>query len=172
MKRYSHKETDCLYIKTKLFYRYGPELEKTWEHIQKNTENNIDGLIFTPIDHPIIFNRDYDLLKWKEDHTMDLFVKIVGKKINLYYNKKNENVLFKSYPEKSENYQNIVKFLKDPKKQLKTGVIIEFKYTPDKDLFECYRLRTDKDKPNGEITVNNTLTNITENLKILDLVAS
>jgi hypothetical protein len=55
LKRYINKESDCFNIKTKIFYKYGPELNKTWEHIQKTTENKIDGLIFTPVDHNIIF---------------------------------------------------------------------------------------------------------------------
>ena len=42
-KRYNPKETDCFNIKTKLFYKYGPEITKTWELIQKTTENKIDG---------------------------------------------------------------------------------------------------------------------------------
>ena len=88
-KRYQNKsESDCVNIKTKIYYNFGPGIEETWEHIQKTTENEIDGLIFTPINGNVVFGRDNTLFKWKETHTIDFFAKIVGKKINLYYYKK------------------------------------------------------------------------------------
>ena len=171
-RRYSHKETDCLYMKTKLFYKYGPEIEKTWTHIKKTTENEIDGLIFTPINEPIKFGRDYNLLKWKEFHTVDLLTKIEHTTMNLYYIKKSSHILYKTFDIDSENYNNVISFFKDVEedpKQLKSGVIIEFKYSIHNDIFTPYRLRFDKDKPNGEITVTNTLKNIQEDIKIKEL---
>ena len=52
---------------------------------------------------------------------------------------------------------------------IKDGVIIEFKYSSgDEELFTPYRIRDDKDKPNGEITVINTLKNIEESIDITD----
>ena len=174
LKRYVNKETDCFNIKTKLFYKYGPELNKTWEHIQKTTENKIDGLIFTPIDHPVVFGRDYSLFKWKELHTMDLLLKKEEdqqsrsiKKINLYnlyYIKKSELVLFKTLTKENEKLlkNDLINTLS--KDQLKKGVIVEFTF--EDDLFKFYRLRTDKNKPNGEITVKNTLINIEEAITI------
>ena len=159
LKRYNNKEKDPFNIKTKLFYNYGPELNKTWEHIQKTTENKIDGLIFTPINHSIIFGRDYSLLKCKETHTMDFFVK-KEKNLNLYYQKKSELILYKTLTK--ENEKLIKEFINQD--LLKKGVIIEFKF--ENNLFIPYRLRTDKDKPNGEITIKNTMINIEENITI------
>ena len=162
LKRYNPKETDCFNVKTKLFYKYGPELDKTWEHIQKTTENKIDGLIFTPIDHPIIFGRDNVLFKWKENHTMDFFVKKeTNKKINLYYQKKSELTFYKTLSKENE------KLLKNFKEQLKTGIIIEFEYRDE--LFVPYRVRVDKKKPNGELTIKNTMINIEEAITIQTL---
>lgn len=80
VKRYNPKKSDCFNIKTKLFYQYGTEITKTWEHIKKTTENKIDGLIFTPIYKPIKIGRDNLLLKWKEIHTIDFLAKLVSKK--------------------------------------------------------------------------------------------
>jgi len=169
VKRYSNKETDCVNIKTKLFYEYGPKIVKTWEHIQKTTENQIDGLIFTPVEKGIVFGRDNSLFKWKEINTIDFLVKIVSKKVNLYYYKKTL-VIYKSFKSDSENYKNIIDFVKDDESvDLLKGVIIEFKISNDNENFTPYRLRTDKDKPNGEITVNNTLKNIQENITINEL---
>lgn len=37
------------------------------------------------------------------------------------------------------------------------------------DIFKVYKIRTDKCRPNGEITVNNTLKNIKEAIKIEEL---
>ena len=61
-----------------------------------------------------------------------------------------------------ENAKLIVSFL--TKDQLKDGVIVEFKYIDDN--FVPYRLRTDKNKPNGEITLKNTMINIEEDISI------
>jgi len=142
-------------------------LEKTWEHIKKTTENKIDGLIFTPIDHPIKFGRDNSLFKWKEpgNNTIDFTVKLIGKKINLYFIKKSLT-LYKSFLPDHQNYNLIMDFLKENFN--KEGIIVEFKYTIEDDLFTPYRIRSDKDKPNGEITVVNTLKNIKEAIKIED----
>jgi hypothetical protein len=53
-KRYVNKETDPFNIKTKIFYNYSDSgISKTWEHVCNTTDNNIDGLIFTPVDEPI-----------------------------------------------------------------------------------------------------------------------
>jgi mRNA guanylyltransferase len=166
VKRYSHKETDVFFIKTKLFYKFGPGIDKTWEHIKSTTENKIDGLIFTSIYDTIKFGRDYNLLKWKEFHTIDFLVKKVGKKINLYYTKKGTNVIYRSYTIKEASH--IISFMKES--DLMDGIIIEFKVNCETDCFTPYRLRGDKNKPNGEITVNNTIINIKENIKIEDLI--
>ena len=50
------------------------------------------------------------------------------------------------------------------KEQLKKGCIVEFTY--EDGLFKVYRIRTDKNKPNGEITINNTMINIEEAITI------
>ena len=166
-KRYQNKSEDCVNIKTKLFYDFGPQLIKTWEHIQQTTENKIDGLIFTPINGPIKFGRDTTLFKWKELHTIDFLVKLVSKKINLYYYKK-VLTIYKSFSSKEPNYKTIVDFI-DENIDLTKGIIIEFKII-NGDYFIPYRVRTDKDKPNGEITVINTLKNIEESIKIQELI--
>lgn len=172
VKRYNNKESDPINIKTKLFYEYGPDIAKTWEHIQKTSENEIDGLIFTPVDKFIIFGRDNSLFKWKEIHTIDFLVKIESKKINLYYYKKTLTV-YKSFNNTEKNYKNIIEFINEPANELTDlvkGAIIEFKISSDFGTFTPYRIRTDKDRPNGEITVNNTLKNIQESIKIEELI--
>ena len=169
IKRYVNKETDCFNIKTKLFYKYGDQLEKTWEHITSTPENNIDGLIFTPVEHGIKFGRDYSLFKWKEpgNHTIDFLVKMENKKLNLYGIKKSELFIFKTLSK--ENEKSVINFTKEHSKQLKEpGIIIEFKVANE--IYTPFRLRLDKDKPNGEITIKNTLINIAESLTINDLI--
>ena len=167
IKRYNPRETDCLNIKTKIFYQYGNEVARTWEHIKKTTENKIDGLILTPIERPVIFGRDGFLLKWKQDHTIDFLVKLVAKHINLYYYKKTLTI-YKSFKQDSDNYKHIIQSVKnDDSIDLLKGVIIEFKI--NKDSFEVYKVRTDKVRPNGEVTVMNTFKNIEESIKIEEL---
>jgi hypothetical protein len=165
LKRYQNKDSDCLAIKTKLFYRYGAKIDVTWQHIKKTTENEIDGLIFTPINGPIIFGRDNSLFKWKEseNNTIDLLVKQTPKKITLSYIRKSSNVIFKTFEKDDPNWSIINDYNAN-------GVIVEFKFINE--LFVPYRKRTDKNKPNGEITVLNTLKNIEEAIEIKHLVAS
>jgi len=164
VKRYINKEKNPFNIKTKLFYVYGPELNVTWEHIQKTTENKIDGLIFTKIDHPVVFGRDYSLFKWKEEHTLDFIVKSENKKISLYFQKKQEILIYKTLTK--ENEKLVKSFLS--KENLKQGCVVEFKF--EDFLFVPYRLRTDKNKANGEITIKNTMINIEEAITILNLI--
>ena len=167
VKRYNPRDTDCFFIKTKLFYDYGPEIVKTWDHIQKTSENKLDGLVLTPVYHPIIFGRDKMLLKWKTVHTIDFLVKIVSGKINLYYYKKNLSI-FKSFKSDTKNYIHILETLKtDESVDLVKGVIVEFNVNGDE--FTVHKVRTDKIRPNGEITVTNTLKNIQESIKIEEL---
>ena len=143
-----------------------PQLMELYNEIISTTENKIDGLIFTSIYDPIKFGRDYNLLKWKEFHTIDFLVKKVSKKINLYYTKKGTNVIYRSFSIKEASH--IISFVKES--DLMDGIIIEFKVNCETDCFTPYRLRGDKNKPNGEITVNNTIINIKENIKIEDLI--
>ena len=167
VKRYVNKETDPVNIKTKIFYTYGPEISKTWEHIQKTTENEIDGLILTPVNKPILFGRDVNLFKWKENNTIDFLVKIVSKKLNLYYYKKALTV-YKSFKSDTSNYKKIIQFVPESV-DLCQGTVIEFKISKDLESFTPYKLRNDKLHPNGEITVTNTLKNIEENININEL---
>ncbi len=175
-KRYTPKESDAFDIKTKLFYVYGDRLAETWKHIVATTENKIDGLIFTSVRNPIIFGRDFSLFKWKnpEDHTMDFLVKLVQKKYNLYFYRKSQHIIYKTIAHNNPNYVLIKEFIELHKADCVAGVIIEFKYSEAHDgvaeVFKPYRLRTDKDKPNGELTINNTLKNIQESIEIEDFV--
>ena len=79
-----------------------------------------------------------------------------------------KNLIHKSFISKNPNYKLIVDFV-DENIDLTKGVIIEFKII-NGDCFIPYRIRSDKNKPNGEITVNNTLKNIEESIKIEELV--
>lgn len=162
--KYIHKDSDLFCIKTKLFYEYTPDLEKTWIHIQNTTEHKIDGLIFTPVYSPIIFGRQNDLLKWKNNgnHTIDFLTKMTPEKIYLYYSNKK---VYKKIPKIDKNYSIIINFCDS--ELLSKGVVIEYNLIDDSLI--PYRLRTDKDCGNSKITVENTLKNIKESLEIQDL---
>lgn len=164
VKRYVNKPTDCFNVKTKIFYKFGNQLNKTWDHIKKTTENKIDGLVFTPVDHPIVFGRDNKLFKWKQEHTIDFFIKRENKKINLYGTRKGEMYIFKTLDKKNEKI--IEDFVTKPK--LKKGCIVECKI--DDGLYIAYRIRDDKSQPNSELTIKNTLINIEEAITITDLI--
>jgi hypothetical protein len=85
--------------------------------------------------------------------------------MNLYYYKKVLSV-YVSFKKESKNYTAIVDFVGENVDLLK-GAVIEFKILDD--YYEPYRLRKDKNRPNGEITVNNTFKNIQESIKISEL---
>jgi ATP-dependent DNA ligase len=163
-KRYFPDNNNDLLIKTKIFYHYTTELEKTWEHIQSTSENKIDGLIFTPIYHQIEFGRQLNLFKWKNggNHTIDLLVKIINNKIHTYYS---NNKIFKKINNTDDEYTKIIKFT--TKEALLKGIIIEFNYIQENLI--PYRIRNDKILPNSKLTVDNTLKNIKESLEIQDL---
>jgi len=170
VKRYQNKEKDPINIKTKLFYKVGPGLGETWKHIVETTENKIDGLIFTPVNGIIKFGRDYTLLKWKEEHTLDLLVSFKGKKMTFKYVKGHEYHHFKTYNSTNENYKKVINFIKE--KQITSDEpIIEFKVISE-DSFIPYRFRSDKNMPNGEITIKNTFKNIEESITIQNIVDS
>jgi mRNA guanylyltransferase len=168
VKRYVNKPTDPFLIKTKLFYKFGPQLETTWEHIKKTTENEIDGLIFTPINHPIIFGRDIRLFKWKlpEDNTIDYQIIFKSRKVYFYYIK-TELVLYKSFNSTHDNYKKLTEFIKTNGIK-EESPIIEFKII-NEDYFVPYRYRNDKNAPNGEFTMLNTFKNVKEALQVKDL---
>jgi hypothetical protein len=165
LKRYVNKKEDCVNIKTKLFYKLGTGLEKTWDHIKKTTENNIDGLIFTPVIKPFIFGRDNSLFKWKLINTVDFQVIFKNKKVSFNYIKKGQLVEFKTYTPSSENYKNTKEFTKSIKSD---PLIIEFKIL-GLESFEPYRHRSDKSIPNGEITVLNTFKNVQESITLKEI---
>jgi hypothetical protein len=144
-------------------------LEKTWEHIKSTTENKIDGLIFTPVNHHIKLGRDVKLFKWKCDkqHTIDLLLKYEGKKYIAYGNNCNSNYIFKIIKPSDESFKNISSFFNKRVKLPKEGYIIEFNYSNE--ILTPVRIRTDKTSPNNKVTIENTLKNIHENLEIQDL---
>ncbi len=168
VKRYVNKESDPFFIKTKLFYNFGHEIEKTWEHIKETTENEIDGLIFTPINGPIVFGRDLKLFKWKlpENNTIDFQILFKSRKVHFYY-LKNDLVLYKSFSSTHENYKKLSEFIKK-NKITEESPIIEFKII-NEDYFIPYRYRNDKNLPNSEFTMLNTFKNVKENLTIKDI---
>jgi hypothetical protein len=164
---YSYNDSNPFCIKTKLFYNYSEYLEETWEHILSTTENNIDGLIFTPVYSPIFFGRQNNLFKWKcnNNHTIDLLTKVLNnKKMYTYYS---NNKVFRKIENNDSEYSSIIRFCNEPFLLLK-GVVIEFKIVNDN--LVPYRLRTDKSVGNSKITVDNTLKNISEALEIHSLV--
>ncbi len=170
-KRYVNRSSDALDIKTKLFYKFGPEIKKTWKHITETTENVIDGLIFTPVNGPVIFNRDPILFKWKEVHTMDLQVKKVENEYHYFGITNKELYLFKKYSLTSQSGVLLTAFIKKHNIKLINNFvfIVEFTFNLETEVLTPYRHRSDKKFPNSKITIDNTLTNIEENITIEDL---
>ena len=107
----------------------------------------------------MVFGRDNKLFKWKENNTIDFMVK-KKTKIYLYYYKKTLTA-YKSFKADTPSYKLISDFVNGEF----TDQIIEFKISSDLETFTPYKLRTDKNRPNGEITVLNTIKNIQENIQ-------
>jgi len=168
--------SDCCYLIHKVFYQVGNKLHVTWEHINKTKLNNIDGLIFTPAVGEWTFGRDWNLLKWKSDgmHTVDFQIKNLVRKIELQIIDSQSNlVVVDTITSKHESWKPIKDFILVNCPEDKTPIIeflIEKKIDEDGWKYTPYRLRDDKNIPNGKITWENTLKNITENLKIENFV--
>lgn len=128
---------------------------------------NTDGLIFTPVDEPVRMGTHETLFKWKPlDHnTIDFLVKNRRDgTIGLYIQERGE-LIFSSLikPNQVSN---------EWRAALMDNCIVECQYQTDAwpKWWKPTNIRTDKTHPNNRRTLNRTVINIEEDIKIEEFV--
>lgn len=155
-------------IKVKDFYEFD-NFDNFVEIYSKSTNN--DGIIFMPENLPVISGTQYSMLKWKpqEKHTFDFLIKESEKGFSAFVfhmgNFKEFAIIHKDTPD-----GNI--FIEKTKvlKNYKNECILECSFNKETNNFTPLLIRTDKTHPNSLRTIERTLFNITENIKIDDFV--
>ncbi|KAF9762765.1 mRNA-capping enzyme subunit alpha [Nosema granulosis] len=141
----------------------------------KNLKHGNDGLVFTPVDEPYVFQKRVAILKWKPPsiNTVDLKIEKIPEKEGVYALKC--------------SYTNTMDLLldyyipEDKDGDIVEGAIGEFKFDSTKYVLDyenlcvkqggwvLYKIRTDKDTPNHYRVVVNILNSLDENLDIEEL---
>ena len=133
------------------------ESNTLWEQIK---HKDVDGLIFTPK------YQDYNgnILKWKPNHTMDVYLDKQGE-IYAWSGKEKKNIPISSFFKPT----TVVKTLDIlPPKEL--NVISELEYDPIDEVWIVQRVRRDKTRPNAVLTVCGVIKAITEDIQISDIL--
>lgn len=147
-------------IKTKTFVDI-QDMNQLWQR-RNDYGYKLDGLIFTPKYEGYNGN----ILKWKDDHTIDVFV---DKEQNLYgwSSKEKSNVLIESFFKPTE----IVKSM-DISPNIQSNSIVELTYDQVDDVWLQKKIRNDKTKPNAILTIMGVIKAISENITIDDIFNS
>lgn len=156
-------------ITTKTFYAYDNINDFIDNVYNSSLYPSNDGLIFMPNKLPVVSGTQYSMFKWKpySKNTFDF---------QLIEN--NENLIAKVYHLNNLiDFANILysnecgKIFIDKAKQLENyenNCIIECNFNEEKQNFVPVLIRTDKTHPNSLRTIERTLFNISENIKIDD----
>ena len=160
---------NTLDLKVKDFYPF-EEFNKFIVDVY-NKSNNNDGIIFMPENLPVISGTQYSMLKWKPEskHTFDFLVKEYSSDMEAYvFNMGNLKIFAKIHG----NTEHGEKFIKDTKKLngYKNECIVECSFSNETQNFIPILIRTDKTHPNSMRTIERTLFNINENIKISDFM--
>lgn len=123
----------------------------------------VDGLIFTPINCPVKIGTHETMFKWKprEKNTIDFQARTVNGKWRLYVQEKGELV-----------FESIIPEDKFDTSWIRENMILECKYmSGDIPMWWMPIMqRTDKTYPNNRRTFYRTLVNIKEDIKITDFL--
>jgi hypothetical protein len=166
----NYNNTSTLNIKIKKFYPF-EEFAGFIENVY-NKSNNNDGIIFMPENLPVISGTQYSMLKWKPEnkHTFDFFLKEVDIGLEAYVFHMGNLNIFANIHAKTEQGKEFI----EKSKQLdnyKNECIVESIFDKDKNNFTPILVRTDKTHPNSLRTIERTLFNISENIKIEDFMS-
>lgn len=162
----NNSKVNTVNIKVKDFYEF-EDFNKFMTIYSKS--NNNDGIIFMPENLPVISGTQYSMLKWKpqEKHTFDFLIKESEKGLNAFVfhmgNFKEFAIIHKDTPD-----GNI--FIEKTKvlRNYKNECILECSFNKETNNFNPVLIRTDKTHPNSLRTIERTLFNITENIKLND----
>ena len=160
---------NTLNLTVKDFYPF-EEFENFITDVYNKSDNN-DGIIFMPENLPVISGTQYSMLKWKPEnkHTFDFLIKEseIGFEALVYH--MGNLKLFAKIHITVELGQ---KFIENTKtlEGYKNECIVECTFNNETSNFEPILIRTDKTHPNSMRTIERTLFNINENIKIIDFM--
>ena len=126
-------------------------------------EQDIDGLIFTPVNCPVKIGTHETMFKWKprEKNTVDFQVQNVNGQWRLYVQEKGELI-----------FESVIPRDKFDASWLREKMIVECRYMMDDIPMWWMPImeRTDKTYPNNRRTFYRTLVNIKEDIKMTDFL--
>lgn len=147
-------------VETKIFVDI-KDINNLWEK-RNNFGYRLDGLIFTPKYE----GYDGNILKWKDEHTIDVYVD-TNKNLYAWSSKEKSNVLLDSFFKPT----NVVKTL-DISPNIQENCIVELTYDPIDDVWLQKKIRNDKTKPNAILTIMGVIKAISDNITINDIKTS
>ncbi len=164
------REASTFNISLKKFYKF-EDIEEVLFIINNNKcDHKTDGLIFTPRTLPVCTQTQYSLFKWKpkDSHTFDF--KIIDKNnlYNAYVSHNQKDLLYATHEKNSEEGN---KFREELEKiGFKSGSIVECSYNDKTESYKPIMIRYDKAHPNSLYTVDKTILNIKEDIKLEEFV--
>ena len=165
----SYSNTSTLDIIVKDFYPF-EDFSEFIENVYNKSDNN-DGIIFMPENLPVISGTQYSMLKWKPQnrHTFDFLLKdsYIGLEAHVFHMGK-LNIFAKIHinTERGKEFIDKAKLLNNYKNEC----IVECTFDKEKNNFSPILVRTDKTHPNSLRTIERTLFNINENIRISDFM--
>ena len=153
--------------------------------LEKGTEHDVDGLVFTPIGLPVQTGTQHSMIKWKEPtkHTFDFEVKINGQRVDLYLYDSMSYTKYKTISKRTpigkkffakldalitESKMAMLGLDETCQEPARKKYIIEC-VLEDKEYMPL-KLRDDKNRPNSIRTIEKTLLNIEENITLAELI--
>ena len=160
---------NTLNLTVKDFYPF-EDFDKFITEVYNKSDNN-DGIIFMPENLPVISGTQYSMLKWKPEnkHTFDFLIKESESGFEAFvYHMGNLKLFAKIHM----NAELGKKFIEKTKtlEGYKNECIVECTFNNETSNFEPILIRTDKTHPNSMRTIERTLFNINENIKISDFM--
>lgn len=137
-------------------------LDQTKTFWETQSQHHLDGLIFTPI-HQGYYG---DILKWKPEHTMDVYI---DEDFHLYAwsSKEKKNIPIASFFKASDQVQTL-----EVSPNVDINTIVELTYDSVDHVWIQKCVRNDKTKPNALLTVQSVIKAISENITIDDILKS
>lgn len=167
------QKTNTFNIETKLFYKFN-EINDFINNIYLEPENQklSDGIILMPNKLPVVSGTQYSMFKWKpnDKHTFDFQLNETESNdmiVKVYH--LNNLIDFANIKYDTDQGKNFIEKLKSLD-NYKNECITECYFDKDKQNFTPFLIRTDKTHPNSLRTIERTLFNIKEDIKIEDFI--
>ncbi len=146
--------SDKIRVSLKTFYPI-QEIKKFYTEYMPTLTYNTDGLVFTPVDEPVMRGTHETMFKWKprDMNTIDFQLKKKGESWHMFIQDRGR-LIYESTIKKNESW-------------MEEDMIVECKYMVDCDnpWWNPIGIRTDKTYPNNRRTFYRTIQNIRENIQ-------